>query len=115
VRILLTRHPRRTRPEEAPPPREIRTDAAGRFEFAGVPGGLSLRIEIDDPASAYRTLGFRLGEPDSEARRDLGDILLEPAAALTVELVGPRGERIRARVLGAVAHPATRVPGQLGP
>jgi protocatechuate 3,4-dioxygenase beta subunit len=92
VRITLKAHPRKTRPEDAPTPRELATDASGRFEFTGVPGKPNLRLEIDEPDSSFRALSFRLGDPGPDPRKDLGDIALEPAASLVVELVGP-GEK----------------------
>jgi protocatechuate 3,4-dioxygenase beta subunit len=98
VAVYLKPHPRRTKPSEAPPPQKKLTGPDGRFELVGVPGKIALRVEIDEPSSAYRALGFRLadvppqGTGEDETRKDLGDILLEPAMTLVVRLLGPKGE-----------------------
>ncbi len=92
--VALKPHPRRTKPEDAPPPQKMVTGADGRFELPGCPGRLSMRVEIDEPSSAFRAFSFQLGDPDSTGRRDLGDIPLEAAMTLKIELVGPKGEAV---------------------
>lgn len=100
ARVLMSAHPRKTRPEEAPAPQERTTGPDGVFELAGCPGRVWMRLDIDEPSSAFRAFSFQLGEPDASGRRDLGDIPLEPALKLEIELVGPRGEAVeKGRVL----------------
>ncbi|MBI4601044.1 MAG: carboxypeptidase regulatory-like domain-containing protein [Planctomycetes bacterium] len=91
VAVLLVNHPRRTRPEDVPPPQRRVTGTDGRFELTGAPAGIAMRIEVDEPSSALRCLSFRLGKPEGEGRRDLGDIPLEPASDLAVQVFGPGG------------------------
>src|SRR5262245_50107361 len=92
--VHLKPHPRRNKPGEAISPRTRKTGPDGRFEFSGVPAKMHLRFEVDEPSSAQLTLSFRLSDPDTQSRKELGDILIEPGADLTVHLVGPRGEPV---------------------
>lgn len=92
--VHLKAHPRRTKPEDAWPPRHRRTGADGRFAFAGVRGSRWIRLEVDVPPFARRTLSAELGLPDAEDRIELGDILLEPGRRLGIDVVDPRGEAV---------------------
>ncbi|HVR74944.1 MAG TPA: carboxypeptidase-like regulatory domain-containing protein, partial [Planctomycetota bacterium] len=94
VTVLVRGHPRKTRPEDAPPPREVVTGPDGRFEFPGVPPRIALRLEVDEPSSAYRALSFRLGSTEGDDRKDLGDVPLDPGSTLQVELLGPNDEPV---------------------
>jgi uncharacterized GH25 family protein len=112
--VYLKPHPRRTALEEAPPirPRKRTTGPDGRFELAGVPVKTWLRMEIDEPSSAYRTLSFTLKEPDGDTKKELGDIPLEPGGTLAVKLVGPRDEPIeKGKIL--VGRRSASAPGPL--
>ncbi|MCZ6792958.1 MAG: carboxypeptidase-like regulatory domain-containing protein, partial [Planctomycetota bacterium] len=92
--VHLKAHPRRTRPEDALPPRHRLTDAVGRFAFAGVRGDRWIQLEVDMSSFARRTLSTELSVPDAKGRIELGDILLEPGRRLRIEVVGPRGEAV---------------------
>ena len=91
ARVHFKAHPRRTRSEDSVPPQSRLTGADGRFGFGGIPGNLWLRLEVDVPSFAYRTLSFQLSVPEAKGRVQLGDILLEPARTLRMDVVGPRG------------------------
>jgi protocatechuate 3,4-dioxygenase beta subunit len=100
VAVIVRGHPRQTKPEDAPPPIRVATDAAGRFEVQGVKPDVKLRLEVDEPSSALRALSFRLGTPGDDARRDLGDIPLEPGTTLAINVFGPDGAPVeKAEVL----------------
>ena len=94
AQVHLKAHPRRTRPEDASRPRHRLTGADGRFAFAGVRGNRWIRLEVDMPSFARRTLSSELGVPDHKGRVELGDILLEPGRRLRIKVVGPRGEAV---------------------
>src|SRR6185503_981645 len=69
--VHLKPHPRLVRPEAAPKPARVVTGADGKFELIGVPGEVWLRLEIDEPSSAYRTLSFQLNAPEPDPTIDL--------------------------------------------
>ena len=60
-----------------------------------MPGDVWLRLEIDEPHSAFRALSFRLGEAREEGVKEFGDFPLAPAQRLALQLVGPTGAPIR--------------------
>ncbi len=95
VSVTLKSHPRRTKPGEAIPPATRITAADGLFEFAHVPGDRYMRMEIDEPSSALRTISFQLGDPPANDKKELGDIPIEPANTLVVKLEGPDGEEVK--------------------
>jgi len=94
VMVHLKPHPRRGRPEHAVYARKVVTGPDGLFELRGVPAAVYLRLEIDEPSSAYRTLSFQFSEPQGDSRKDLGDVLIEPGGTIRIHLVGPRGEPV---------------------
>ncbi len=94
VAVHLKPHPRRSRPEHAVYARKVVTGEDGLFELRGVPARVYLRLEIDEPASAYRTLSFQFSDPQAENRKDLGDVIIEPGGTLHIQLVGPRDEPV---------------------
>ena len=108
--------PPRSSSEAAGPVRDLRTGPDGRFEIDRVSGKRRMRLDIDAPPSAYRRLGFQLGELQGSGSRDLGDVLLEPASTLTVRLIGPGGEPAAGgRVLsGRKAPPGSTFLAYLG-
>ncbi len=96
AKVFLKPHPRKVSEGEAPPICRRTCGPQGEFSFTGVPGGVWLRIEIDDPTSEYRTLSFRFEEPtDEEHSKDVGDIQVGPGAVLAVELRGTAEEPVR--------------------
>ncbi|MBI4603179.1 MAG: carboxypeptidase regulatory-like domain-containing protein [Planctomycetes bacterium] len=85
ARDRATRHPL--------PSRETRTGPDGRCEVGEAPPGVSAVIEIDSPGCAVRALGFyKPASGVTPGRVEAGDILLEPAADLIVEVRDPGGE-----------------------
>ncbi len=76
-------------------PRGVVTGPDGHFDLERVPGKHWMRIEIDEPSSAFRVLSLRLGEPQGDSNLDLGDIVLQPATTLSIQLIGPAGEPAR--------------------
>jgi hypothetical protein len=74
-------------------PRLQATRPDGRFEFEGVPVGVWLRLEIDEPSSALRAFNFAL-HLEGARRRELGDIALEPGTDLVVKLLGQEEQPI---------------------
>src|SRR5262249_51634380 len=72
-------------PGDFSPPTTL-TGPDGGFQLTGVPAEVSLELEVDDASSAYRAFALELPEPKEEARRDLGEIHLEPGTRLVVSL-----------------------------
>ncbi|MCZ6792795.1 MAG: carboxypeptidase-like regulatory domain-containing protein, partial [Planctomycetota bacterium] len=112
ARVHLRTHPRRTRPGGALPPRSRITGADGHFAFGGIPGNLWILVEVDVPPFAYRTLSSELDEPEGAGELRLGEILLEPARTLRIDVVRAAGEPVEnADVL--VGRPRTQRPETL--
>ena len=95
VAVILKSHPRRTKPGQELPTITRTTGPDGKFEFAHVPGDRYMRMEIDEPASALRTISFQLGDPAADDKKELGDIPIEPANTMVIKLEGPDAETVR--------------------
>ncbi len=96
VKVYFKPHPNREEGEAAPAPQRCVTSKDGRFAFVAIPPRVWLRMEIDAPGYAYRTLSFKLSQPPWKGERDIGDIVIEPAADLQLLVVGPGGEAVSA-------------------
>ncbi len=95
VLVRLKPQPDESNPLAAGIDWKIASGPDGRFGFLGVPGGAALRIEIDEPSSAERAMGFTFRDPPkADAHVEIGDIALLTATSFVVQLVGPRGEAV---------------------
>ncbi len=84
--------------------RTVYTDEAGRFLLSGVPGRIALRLEIDEPRSALRALGFELRDAKGDETVDLGDLMLLLRQSLRLRIVGPDERPVERATVFAVAN-----------
>jgi hypothetical protein len=94
VAVTFRRHPRRARLQDQPIPQTRVTGGDGVFAFGGISWGMWLRLDIDAPGRALKTLSCDLPDPQGEGEIDLGDLVVEPAVTLGIEVVSPDGDPV---------------------
>jgi hypothetical protein len=75
-------------------PREATSGADGRFEITGLEAGKTFRLAADAPDRALLVLCIEIEEEASGTRFDLGDLVLDAPAALTVLVLDAEGEPV---------------------